>query len=174
MTGGGAPRPFSSSVRGGASAPTPEQSEALPAVIERIMTGAGRAFADTDLLAAVGAVPLRRHLEVLRPLLADVTVRNGLGGAAAAHRGSCARLERMLQLLERVERMNGRVVSLDAATIRASLALQVREHASLEHALISQLAEQLRAEDMQALARAYERAWSCDAALATQSEPARP
>ena len=60
----------------------------------------------------------------------------------------------------------------DAATIRASLALQVQEHASVENALLGQLAEQMTAEDMHALAVAYQSAWSDDAALATQPEPA--
>jgi hypothetical protein len=169
MTGAAVRR--SSSVRGGASGSTPEQSEAPLAVIERIMAGAVRSCADAGLLPAVDIVPLMRHLDVLRPLVADVTVRNGLAAAAAAHRRSSARLERMLHLLQRVERMDGRT-SFDAATIRASLALQVQEHASVENALLAQLAEQMTAEDMHALAVAYQSAWSDDAALATHPEPA--
>ena len=173
MTSGAVRRSSSSSVRGGASGSTPDPSEAPLAVIERIMASTVRSFADADMLPAVDIVPLIRHLDVLRPLVADVTVRNGLATAAAAHRRSSARLERMLHLLQRVERMDGRTASLDAATIRASLALQVQEHASLENALLAQLAEQMTAEDMHALALAYESAWSDDAALATHPEPAQ-
>jgi len=173
MTGGTGRRSSSTSVRGAASGSTPELSEAPLAVIERVMVGAVRAFADADLLPSVDVAPLIGHLDVLRPLVAGVTVRNGLSTAAAAHRRSSARLERMLHLLERVERMQGRTASFDGATIRASLALQVQEHALLENALLAQLAEQLTAEDMRALALAYESAWSGEAALASQPGPAR-
>jgi hypothetical protein len=173
MTGATGRRSSSTSVRGAASGSTPELSEAPLAVVERIMAAAVRAFADADLLARVDVAPLIRHLDVLRPLVADVTVRDGLATAAAAHRRSCVRLERMLHLLERVERMQGRTASFDGATIRASLALQLQEHALLENALLAQLAEQLTAEDMRALALAYESAWSGEAALASQPGPAR-
>jgi len=172
MTGATGRRSSSTSVRGAASGSTPELSEAPLAVIERVMVGAVRAFADADLLPTVDVAPLIRHLDVLRPLVADVTVRNGLSTAAAAHRRSSARLERMLHLLERVERVNGRTASFDAATIRASLALQVREHALLENVLLAQLAEQMTAAEMRALALAYESARSGVAALASAPEPA--
>ena len=88
---------------------------------------------------------LSAHLAVVQKTVDAAAADAETRRAAEAIRSSAARLQRMVRRLERVEAGSRRTARYDAATLRRSLALQLRAHADLEQNVLSQVHEYLTA-----------------------------
>jgi hypothetical protein len=82
---------------------------------------------------------LSAHVAVVQTAVDAAASDPEIRRAAKAIRSSSARLQRMVRRLERVEAGSRRTARYDAATLRRSLALQLRAHADLEQKVLSEV-----------------------------------
>jgi hypothetical protein len=80
---------------------------------------------------------LSAHLAAVQTAVDAAAADPEIRRAAEAIRSSSARLQRMVRRLERVEAGGRRTARYDAATLRRSLALQLRALADLEQKVLS-------------------------------------